>query len=86
MGGEHSGKEPLEQLVMSYSEYLHMSARPVENARDRTIIIERSRFRKVYLGQAIDMVEKDIFCTEYSSKTDPIIFGPYSSVSVCIYT
>ncbi len=36
MGGEHSRKEPFEQLVNSYSEHLHMSARPVENAHDNT--------------------------------------------------
>jgi hypothetical protein len=33
VGGEHSRKEPFEQLVNSYSEHLHMSARPMENAR-----------------------------------------------------
>jgi hypothetical protein len=33
-GGEHSRKEPFEQLVNSYLEHLHMSAGPVENARD----------------------------------------------------
>jgi hypothetical protein len=31
MGGEHSRKEPLEQLVHSYPEHLHMNAHPVEN-------------------------------------------------------
>ncbi len=35
-GGKHSRKEPFKQLVNSYSEHLHMSARPVENARDIT--------------------------------------------------
>jgi hypothetical protein len=37
VGGEHSRKEPLEQFVNCYSEHLHMSARPVENARDSAI-------------------------------------------------
>jgi hypothetical protein len=35
-------KEPFEQLVDSYSEHLHMSARPVENASDKTIIVDLS--------------------------------------------
>ncbi len=39
MGGEHSRKEPFEQLVNSYSEHLHMSAQSVENARDKTIVV-----------------------------------------------
>ncbi len=34
VGGEHSIKEPFEQLVNSYSEHLDMSVRPVENARN----------------------------------------------------
>ncbi len=34
VGGEHSRKEPLEQLVNSYSEYLHISPQPVGNASD----------------------------------------------------
>jgi hypothetical protein len=34
VGGEHSKKEPFEQLVNSYSEHLHMSVGPVEHARD----------------------------------------------------
>jgi hypothetical protein len=37
VGGEHSRKEPSEQLVISCSEHLHMSERLVENARDSTI-------------------------------------------------
>jgi hypothetical protein len=37
VGVEHSRKEPFEQLVNSYSEHLHMSARPVENARESDI-------------------------------------------------
>jgi hypothetical protein len=32
VGGEHSRIEPFEQLVDSYSEHLHISAWPVENA------------------------------------------------------
>ncbi len=40
MGGEHSRKDPFEQLISSYSEHLHMSARPVENARDNTLILK----------------------------------------------
>ncbi len=32
VGGEHSRKEPLEQLVNSYLEHLDMNARPVVNA------------------------------------------------------
>jgi hypothetical protein len=39
VGGKHSSKELFEQRVNSYSEHLHMSARPVENARDNNIII-----------------------------------------------
>ncbi len=31
-GGEHSRKVPFNQFVNSYSEHLHMSAQPVENA------------------------------------------------------
>ncbi len=38
LGGEHSSKELFEQYVNSHSEHLHMSARPVENARDNIII------------------------------------------------
>ncbi len=34
VGGEHSRKEPFEQLDKSYLEHIHMSAWPVENARD----------------------------------------------------
>jgi hypothetical protein len=34
VGAELFRKEPFEQLVNSYSEHLHMSARPVENPRD----------------------------------------------------
>ncbi len=34
MGGEHSRKEPFDQLVHSYLEHLNMSAPPVVNARD----------------------------------------------------
>jgi hypothetical protein len=34
VGGEHSRKEPFEQLVNSYLEHLHMSVRQVENALD----------------------------------------------------
>jgi hypothetical protein len=34
VGGGHSRKEPFEQLVNSYSEHLHRSTRPMENARD----------------------------------------------------
>jgi hypothetical protein len=37
VGGEHSRKEPFEQLVNGYSEHLHRSAQSVENARDSTI-------------------------------------------------
>jgi hypothetical protein len=37
--GEHSRKEPFKQLVKNYSEHLHMSARPVENARDKIFIV-----------------------------------------------
>jgi hypothetical protein len=36
-GREHSRKDPFEQLVKSYSEHLHMSARPVKIVRDSTI-------------------------------------------------
>jgi hypothetical protein len=36
VGDEHSRKGPFKQLVNSYSEHLHMSAQPVENARDIT--------------------------------------------------
>jgi hypothetical protein len=47
-GGEYSRKESFEQLVSCNSEHLHMSARPVENARDMYIIYdectEQSRF------------------------------------------
>ncbi len=32
-----ASKEPFEQLVNSYSEHLHLSPRPVENARDTTV-------------------------------------------------
>jgi hypothetical protein len=39
VGGEHSRKEPFKQLVNSYLEHLHMSARPVENACDKLILI-----------------------------------------------
>jgi hypothetical protein len=35
--GEHSRNEQFKQLVNSYSEHLHVSARPVENARDNGI-------------------------------------------------
>ncbi len=35
--GKHSRKEPFVQLVNSYSEHLHMSVRPVKNARDNSI-------------------------------------------------
>jgi hypothetical protein len=35
--GERSRKEPFEQLVNSYSEHLHMSVRPVENARNNVM-------------------------------------------------
>ncbi len=38
VGGEHSRKEPFEQLVNSYSEHLHMSVRPVENASDKLLV------------------------------------------------
>jgi hypothetical protein len=38
VGGEQSRKEPIEQLVNSYSEHLRMSARPVENARDNNLL------------------------------------------------
>ncbi len=31
VGGEHSRKEPFEQLVNSYLEHLHMRPRPVKN-------------------------------------------------------
>jgi hypothetical protein len=34
VGGEHSRKEPFEQLVKSCSEHLHMRWRPLENARN----------------------------------------------------
>jgi hypothetical protein len=34
VGGEHSRKEPFEKLVNSYLKHIHMSVRPVENARD----------------------------------------------------
>jgi hypothetical protein len=34
VGGEHSSKELSEQRFYSYTEQLHMSARPAENARD----------------------------------------------------
>jgi hypothetical protein len=37
VGGENSRIEPLEQLLNSYSEHLHMRARPVENAHDSTL-------------------------------------------------
>ncbi len=33
-GGNHSRKNRYEKLVNSYSEHLHMSAKPEENARD----------------------------------------------------
>ncbi len=42
VGGEHSGKEPFEQLVNNYSEHLHMSARPVENARDNILFYKQN--------------------------------------------
>ncbi len=32
-----------EQLVNHYSEHLHMSARPVENARDKSLILNVSK-------------------------------------------
>jgi hypothetical protein len=38
MGGEHSRREPFQQLVSSYSEHFHMSPQPVENARDNGIL------------------------------------------------
>jgi hypothetical protein len=39
VGGEHSRKEPYEQLVNSYPEHLvHISARPVENVSDKRIL------------------------------------------------
>jgi hypothetical protein len=34
VGGEHYRKELFEQLVNSYSQHLHMSTEPVENAHD----------------------------------------------------
>ncbi len=39
VGREYSNKEPFQQLVNSYSEHLHMFARPVENARASTDIV-----------------------------------------------
>ncbi len=47
MGGEHSSKEPFEHLVISYSEHLHMSARPVENARDNFILGDLLKFSPI---------------------------------------
>jgi hypothetical protein len=38
VGGEHTRKEPFEQLGNSNSEHLRMSARPLENARESTIL------------------------------------------------
>ncbi len=38
--GEHSSKELFEQFVNSYSEHQHMSARPVEKARDSLIFLK----------------------------------------------
>jgi hypothetical protein len=37
VGGIHSRKDPFKQLVDSYSEHLHMSTQPVENARDNSL-------------------------------------------------
>jgi hypothetical protein len=42
--GEHSRKEPLEQLVNSYSEQLHISEQPVENARTSPILFEADKY------------------------------------------
>jgi hypothetical protein len=39
VGGEHSRKKPFTQLVNSYSEHLHMSVQPVENAHDNPLFL-----------------------------------------------
>ncbi len=38
MGGENSRRGPFQQLVSIYSEHLHMTAQPVQNARDNGIL------------------------------------------------
>jgi hypothetical protein len=45
-GGRRALKEPFEQLVNSYSEQLHMSARPEGNARDKIMKTIHNLFRK----------------------------------------
>jgi hypothetical protein len=41
VGGEHSRKEPLEQLVNSNSEHLHSSAQPGENGLIKKVLKEK---------------------------------------------
>jgi hypothetical protein len=56
VGGEHSRKEPFEQLVNSYSEYLHMSARTVENARNKMNIIRISNVQNQIIPNNFDIL------------------------------
>jgi hypothetical protein len=49
VGGEHSRKEPSEQLVNSYSQHLHLSARPVQNAP--TILMSKTNTKFICLAR-----------------------------------
>ncbi len=74
MGGDYSREEQFEQLVNSYSEHIHMSARPVENARDirllffnpeisKTLILP-CLFRKFFKGPS------GLSCTNFAAPED----------------
>jgi hypothetical protein len=43
VGGKPSRKESFEQLVKNFSEHLHMSARPVEKARDSVFFTHKNQ-------------------------------------------
>jgi hypothetical protein len=59
--GKHCRKEPFEQLVNSYTEHLHMSARTVENARDKVDTLLHCFYNGVQC-----MLKTVPFCAAYS--------------------
>jgi hypothetical protein len=56
-GGEHSRKEPFKQLVNSYLEHLHMSARPMKNARHSSkffkTLLQRKAFSAMFICRQV---------------------------------